>query len=447
MAFSVGSRLRDRYVVVRVGESDRRLDRYVLQDEERGQARALTVYARLRDPSDVGRVIRAASLVARIDHPNILPVRDRWVDDGLPHVVTDLPNGATLQALLSQRGALPWPVAMDVTVGILSGLGALHAEDILYRNLQPRGVCVQGESPAHVTLAGLGMAKSLRGIDNPRKITQAGYFVGDADYISPEQLTGRFVDETADIYATALVLYEMLAGDLPEQRGSFVALAQRQRSAPPPPVAPSGQLAIPPALRALVVEALAPNPADRPATVQELARALHAVAQAFGVQVSPFRPPKASSEQPDQAQAAALAQATAMRVREEYRGGAGMAPPDGAADSGARQVHVVLAARLPEGVLERPEVELWLADRPGNGRLSVALGDRYWVAFLDDESAPVAEALAEEVRRALEGRFGDDVTVATAPVKDSFAVSEATLQARAPLPAEATAALARVLEV
>jgi len=432
-------------VVVQLSESDRRVDRYVVRDESSGDTRALTVYARLPDPSDVGRVIRAASLVARIQHPNILPVRDRWMDGGLPHVVTDVPQGPPLRTLLHQRGALPWPVALDVTMGVLSGLGALHAEAILYRDLHPSGVRVRGESPTQVTLAGLGMAKSQRRIDNPRKITQAGYFVGDADYIAPEQLTGRFVDETADLYAAALVLYEMLAGDLPEQRGSFVALARRQRSAPPPPVAPSGQVAIPATLQALVVEALSPNPGDRPATAHEFARALRAVAQGFGVEVSPFRPAR-RSEAESTSPLSGLTQASAMRVREEYVGGGALAPPAETGESSSRRVRVVVAARLPEGALERPEVELWIADRPGNGRLSVALGDRYWVAFLDDESQAVADALAEEIERALEGRFGEDVVVATKVVGESFAVSEETLHGQAPLPAEATAALAEVLE-
>ena len=175
--------------------------------------------------------------------------------------------------------------AVDISLAIASGLEAAHALDIVHRDLKPSAVLFQtvaGHEEAQLVLADFGIAKSIA----KSKTTVA---TGTPHYMAPEQAEGR-VDQRTDIYSAAVILYELLAGRVPYAFDSVTEVIRAQSAAPPVAI---GLLRpdTPPALADTVMKALAHDPADRFASVEEWAAALEASgAGSEGAIVAPTTP-------------------------------------------------------------------------------------------------------------------------------------------------------------
>ena len=140
--------------------------------------------------------------------------------------------------------------ATAIALDVLEGLAACHDAGIVHRDVKPENILLDAEGRAK--LADLGLACS----DETTAITRTGAMLGTPRYMAPEQLLGEGADESSDLYAVALILHEMLTGQLPYPQRALGDLLEARLAGPPPPLrvrAPH----VPPALAAVVDECLA----------------------------------------------------------------------------------------------------------------------------------------------------------------------------------------------
>jgi eukaryotic-like serine/threonine-protein kinase len=169
------------------------------------------------DPRQLQWFEQEARAAAALNHPNILAVYDVGVHDGAPYIVSELLQGQTLRAWLSD-GPIPVRTALDYATQIAQGLAAAHERGIVHRDLKPDNVFVT--SDGHVKISGFGLAslieQELSGPISPAANSSPrrtlGPVLGTLVYISPEQVRGDVVDLRTDVYALGVVLFEMLTG-------------------------------------------------------------------------------------------------------------------------------------------------------------------------------------------------------------------------------------------
>jgi len=208
-----------------------------------------------------------AVAAARLADPYIVATYDTGDDDGVGYIVMEFVDGPTLRRVLDVQGRLAVIDTVRIGREVASALAAAHREGIVHRDVKPANVLVPAEGPAKVT--DFGIAKAGTGAE----LTRTGTVVGTARYLAPEQLRGEPVDPRTDLYALGLVLYEMLAGELPFHGDTEMAVAVARLSTPPAPIR---QLRpdVPAGLARLVMACLALEPADRPPTARAIAEFL-----------------------------------------------------------------------------------------------------------------------------------------------------------------------------
>ncbi|MGI8586975.1 MAG: protein kinase domain-containing protein [Chloroflexia bacterium] len=230
------------------------------------------------DPTFQQRFTREAQSAAGLSHPNIVSVYDVGTDGDLPYIVMELVPGITLRDLLARDGRLPVDQAVEVAAGILSALEYAHRNGLIHRDIKPGNVLITPSGA--VKVVDFGIAKSASDLS----LTGAGMALGTAAYFSPEQARGEAARVQSDIYSLGVTLYEMLTGRPPFESDSDVGTAYKQiNEAPIPPrrLNPT----IPAQLEAIVLRALAKNPAARFGSAGEMEQALRNYA-AFGAQAT-----------------------------------------------------------------------------------------------------------------------------------------------------------------
>ena len=235
-----------------------------------------------KDASFVERFRREAQAAARLNHPNIVGVYDHGADDGTQYIVMEFIEGRTLAAALG-AGRRPSPMqAVEVTQHICDALAAAHAQGVIHRDIKPENVMVTRDGT--VKVMDFGIARLLSG---PETAPQTSAVLGTASYLSPEQAQGQPVDARTDIYSLGTVLYEMLAGRPPFTGESPVAIAYKQvNEAPLPPSELNPEVS--PSLDAVVMRALAKNPANRYQSAEEFAEDLDRVRRGQDVYATPL---------------------------------------------------------------------------------------------------------------------------------------------------------------
>jgi serine/threonine protein kinase len=224
----------------------------------------------MADGDYVERFRREARAVAQLSHPNIVTVIDRGEQDGRQFIVFEYCDGENLKALIARKGPLPEREAVELALQIARALGFAHEHGLVHRDVKPQNVLLNGDGETKVT--DFGIARSL---DVHGGLTQTGTVMGTSDYISPEQARGSRADAQSDIYSLGAVLYEMLTGEVPFPGDNFVSVALRHINEPPPSVRarrPDVSLR----LDAAVQRAMAKDPRDRFASMDELCAELSA---------------------------------------------------------------------------------------------------------------------------------------------------------------------------
>lgn len=208
------------------------------------------------EPSFAERLTREATTLARLDHPGIVRIHDCEQAGDLFYLVMEYVDGPNLRTL-SQSMMRPEEV-VGVALQLFGALRIAHAQGIVHRDIKPENILVTPE--ARVKLADFGLAKLASSLESHAALTQSRWAVGTPNYMAPEQLRAPdTVDTSADIYALGVVLYELVAGQLPI--GRFP---------PPSAVAPSP---IDPRLDAIILGCLEHDPSRRP-TAETLASEL-----------------------------------------------------------------------------------------------------------------------------------------------------------------------------
>jgi hypothetical protein len=206
---------------------------------------------------------REALAAARLHHPGIVAVFDAGDDEEGRYLVSELVHGRTLDAL-ERDGALSDRDVLRVGLALAEALGHAHERGVIHRDVKPQNVIVPDEGHEAAKLTDFGVAH-LAG-DEP--LTRTGDVVGTLAYMAPEQAAGERVDERADLYSLALVLYEALAGANPVRGASPAATARLVGTRLP--ALRSKRRDLPPELCLALDRALAPDPDSR-GTLDELA--------------------------------------------------------------------------------------------------------------------------------------------------------------------------------
>ncbi len=167
----------------------------------------------------VSNFIKEARSSASLVHPNVVSVYDVCECDGLNYMVMELVDGITLKEYIKKNPRLPWQEACDYAIQIGQGIQAAHERNIIHRDIKPQNIIVDSTGTLKVT--DFGIAKAVEG----DKAIAGGTAMGSVHYISPEQARGGFTDFRSDIYSMGIVLYEMLAGRVPFDGDTPVAVA------------------------------------------------------------------------------------------------------------------------------------------------------------------------------------------------------------------------------
>lgn len=238
------------------------------------------------NPDFIRRFEAEAQLVARLEHPYIVPLYDYWRDpQGAYLVMRYMRQGSLLTAL--QAG--PWPPqrAAGLLEQVAGALAVAHQRGVIHRDIKPGNILLDEAGNAY--LADFGIAKDLT---REEPLTAAGTVLGTLDYVSPEQILGEAVTPQTDIYSLGAVLYETLTGEKPFG-GAIANLLQSHLNEPLPPVTASLPQA-PVAIDAVLQKATDKTPANRYASVLALAeafrRAVHGQQPETVGELRPTRP-------------------------------------------------------------------------------------------------------------------------------------------------------------
>jgi serine/threonine protein kinase len=216
-----------------------------------------------QDEGFVKRFETEAKTLAKLDHPNILPIYDFEVTEGVAFLTMPLIRGGTLRDILN-RGPLDTLTAWRYLREIGDGLQHAHDAGIVHRDLKPTNVLIHSDGRA--MLADFGLA---RGAGQPTHLTTIGLAIGTPGYMAPEQVMGHEVDRRCDIYAMGVLTFEMLTGRLPFIGSNRMEVAYATVNAPVPSAAKLNN-ALPDELDQLLAKVLAKDPGQRPQTVREL---------------------------------------------------------------------------------------------------------------------------------------------------------------------------------
>lgn len=188
-----------------------------------GREMALKVMAPelARDPEFVERFRREGEAAARLRHPNIVQVFDFAHRDGLYFIAMEYLGGRTLKDLLEEEGQQPVGTACRMLDELLAALSVAHAKGIIHRDIKPANVMVTDEGPVALTDFSIARMK------DSSKLTQTGAVVGTPEYMAPEQFDGVW-DARSDLYAAAIVFYELLTGLSPFRSATMTEVMRKQ---------------------------------------------------------------------------------------------------------------------------------------------------------------------------------------------------------------------------
>jgi eukaryotic-like serine/threonine-protein kinase len=222
------------------------------------------------DAEYVERFRREARAVAQLSHPNIVTVIDRGEEDGKQFIVFELVDGENLKELVERGGPLPVRRVLELGLEVGRALAFAHAQGLVHRDVKPQNVLLNGDGRAKVT--DFGIFRSLDAVGQ----TETGTVLGTSHYIAPEQARGERVDAQTDVYSFGVVLHELLTGDVPYAGDNFLSVAMKHVNEPVPSVLDTRPDA-PIRLASLIERCLAKQPADRPASMDEVVAELEAV--------------------------------------------------------------------------------------------------------------------------------------------------------------------------
>ncbi len=229
-------------------------------------------------PSFVERFAAEAAQLAKMDHANIVRVRQSGPLEGQFFIEMEYVEGWDLGAWIKAQGAVPYEVALEMLQRIAAGLEHAHARFVIHRDVKPGNVILTPGGEVKVLDFGLARDMDTSGASSP------GTLVGTVAYMSPEQVDGAEATEAFDIYALGVVAYQLLSGRLPFE-GGLATVCMKIRSEPPPPLQKRCP-EVPAAFVNLVNRLMAKQPGDRPAEMRGVEAELRELALSLGLRAS-----------------------------------------------------------------------------------------------------------------------------------------------------------------
>jgi serine/threonine protein kinase/tetratricopeptide (TPR) repeat protein len=210
-------------------------------------------------------------VVAQLQHPHVLPVHAAGSKDDLIYYVMPYVAGESLRHRLNEEGKLPLEEAMLILTEVADALAFAHERGVVHRDIKPENILLQ---QGHAVLTDFGVARAVEQARGEARLTEVGMAVGTPGYMSPEQASGETnLDARSDVYALAVVGYEMLAGEQPFTGPNAQAVLAAHLTENPMPVAEK-RPDVPAALDSAISRALAKQPSARFQTATEFRDAL-----------------------------------------------------------------------------------------------------------------------------------------------------------------------------
>ena len=251
-----------------------------VKQDERVAVKVFRPQAGNQSTEALARFLQEARSTQQIHHRNSVAVLDSGVCDGVAYTVMELLEGRSLKEELAAAGPLPAARAVGIAVQVLSALAEAHRKGIVHRDIKPENVFLHRAAGGElVKVLDFGIARTEANSDAFR-LTLTGAMVGTPVYMAPERLQNKPYDGRSDVYATGILLYEMLVGQPPftsKDGALWPLVVAHVKEAPAPPR--ERNPAIPEAVSAAVLAALAKDPLQRP-TAEGLAALLDAALQA-----------------------------------------------------------------------------------------------------------------------------------------------------------------------
>jgi len=294
VASLTGQVLDQRYQIARkLGEGGMS---YVYQAQEIGTGTQVAVKILIprlsRDPASVERLRREATIATRLNHPNVCPIlRLGETSEQLIYLVMPYLEGEPLSEHETRRGPFSVADGIPILVQVCQGLAHAHDLQIIHRDLKPENVMLVPDSSMptgfRAVVMDFGLAKERRAGPDVVKLTATGIVLGTPEFMSPEQIRGKPLDGRSDVYALAIVAFELFTGQLPfAGKSAQETMIARLRGAPLR--LRDARPDLPSKLEAVIAKALAVNPAERYASMEELGHAFESV-QSTGVLGKLFR--------------------------------------------------------------------------------------------------------------------------------------------------------------
>lgn len=208
------------------------------------------------DAVSILRFEREAQAAAALAHPNIVEIYDVGDYNGHHYIVMEYVPGKTLKQVIRSRGPLVNEEAIDIMRQLCSAVAEAHSRGIIHRDIKPQNVIVKADGS--ITILDFGIATAKGSI----QLTQANNVMGSVHYLAPELAKGEPASPQSDIYALGIVLYEMLAGDVPFRADQAVQIALKHIREPMPSVRAVNS-SVPQSIENIITRATAKDPAMR----------------------------------------------------------------------------------------------------------------------------------------------------------------------------------------
>jgi TolB-like protein len=260
---------------------------YKVLDREISEAVALKVLvpAFSADEKMIERFRNELKLARRISHKNVCRIFDLGNCEGTYFITMEFVPGDNLKSIIQMMGSLAPSRALAVAGQVCDGLAEAHRLGVIHRDLKSSNIMIDRDGSARIMDFGIARAAETKGL------TDHGTLVGTPEYMAPEQVDGRDVDQRSDIYSLGVILFEMVTGKVPFEGKTPLSVAMQHKTArPPDPRELNAQT--PDELSPIIAKCLEKDPAARYQKIEELASDLHGVAEGltdFGL-VRPLRP-------------------------------------------------------------------------------------------------------------------------------------------------------------
>ncbi|HEY2377637.1 MAG TPA: serine/threonine-protein kinase [Gemmatimonadaceae bacterium] len=271
----IGKTIADRYLIqelLGVGGMGRV---YVAEHVALGRKSAVKVInpSHANSAEAISRFNREAANASRINHPNVAQIYDFGESTGVLYLAMEYIEGEALATTIERLGPIPAPRAAGITMQVADALAAAHQLGIVHRDLKPENIMIgrKHDGTDWVKVVDFGIAKTMEP-EMGQNVTTVGVSMGTPEYMSPEQFAGEKLDHRTDIYSLALVLFNMLTGQLPFPKvTSKETLVKRLTSNPSPLAEVRPNSPWPPGLQTALDRALAPDASERYGRVLDFA--------------------------------------------------------------------------------------------------------------------------------------------------------------------------------